>query len=143
MKVIYGFGKTKLNFSYPVVAIGIFDGLHRDHQTLIKQLVKRARSVKGQAIVLTFYPHPVHVLHPEVYLPYIISLSYRLKLLQDLGVDVCIVGKFTKAFSHLTPDEFVLKYLVRRIQVKEVFVGDDFRFGVHREGNSVLFSEMA
>ncbi len=143
MKVIYGLGKTKLRFSNPIVAIGIFDGLHRGHQILIKKLVNRVRKVHGQSIVLTFYPHPVHVLHPEVYLPYIISLTHRLKLLEEMGVDVCIVEKFTKSFSKLTPDEFVVKYLVKKIGVKEIFVGDDFRFGARREGNSIVFNEMA
>ncbi len=64
MKVIYGLGPTKLEFSYPVIAIGIFDGVHKGHQELIKKLIVCAKKRHGQAIVLTFHPHPVHVLHP-------------------------------------------------------------------------------
>ena len=84
MKVIYGLGPTKLEFSYPVIAIGIFDGVHKGHQELIKKLIVCAKKRHGQAIVLTFHPHPVHVLHPEIYLPFITSLPYRLKLLEEL-----------------------------------------------------------
>ncbi len=143
MKVIYSRGSTNLNFSYPVVAIGIFDGVHKGHQVLIKKLIACAKKHHGQAIVLTFHPHPVHVLHPEVYLPLINTLPYRLKLLEELGVDVCMVVKFDKHFSRLQPEAFIKKYLVNRIKVKEVFVGDDFRFGVDRSGDRNFFHEMA
>lgn len=143
MKVIYGLGPTKYNFSYPVIAIGIFDGVHKGHQELIKKLIVCAKKRHGQAIVLTFHPHPVHVLHPEIYLPFITSLPYRLKLLEELGVDVCIVAKFDKKFSRIQPETFIKEYLVKRIKVREVFVGDDFRFGVGRSGDRDYFQQMA
>jgi riboflavin kinase / FMN adenylyltransferase len=143
MQVIYNLGQLPKKIPNPVAAIGIFDGIHVGHQALIKQTVNRAKKIKGASVVLTFFPHPVHVLHPEVYLPYIISLSHRLKLLDELGIDFCIVITFTKTFSRLSPEQFIKNYLVRKLKVKEVFVGDDFRFGADRQGTSQYFKDLS
>ena len=141
MKVIYDLGKDKLRLRNAVVAVGVFDGIHRGHQALIECAVRRARALKGQAVVMTFWPHPVCVLHPDVYLPMIVSLSYRLKLIAALNVDTAIVVKFTKAFSGLSPEKFIKDYLVKFLRPKEVFVGDDFRFGQNRSGSLKYFKE--
>jgi riboflavin kinase / FMN adenylyltransferase len=135
MKVIFGLGKITSDLKGCVLAIGIFDGLHLGHQALIKNLVRRAKALNQKSVVLTFAPHPVYVLHPRKYLPYIVSLSYRLKLIEELGVDVCIVHRFTKSFSHLTPEQFIKKYLIGRISPREIYVGDDFHFGRNRRGD--------
>lgn len=143
MKVIYGLGKFKGNFGRPIVAIGVFDGLHLGHQRLIQHAVKKAQESQEKAIVMTFEPHPLQVLHPDVYLPMIASLSFRLKFIEALGVDVCIVLRFTKRFSQLSPQQFIYTYLVQTMHIKEVFVGDDFRFGKDRSGTLDYFKEMA
>lgn len=121
------------------MAIGIFDGLHLGHQYLIKQMIRRARVLGGTAMVMTFYPHPIHVLRPDIDLPLLIPLSYRLQLIESLGVDVCWVVRFTRQFSKLTPEQFIKRYLVDKLKVRETFVGDDFRFGQNRSGNLEFF----
>jgi len=141
MKVIYGIGKLSRDFKNSVLAIGVFDGLHLGHQELIKRTVSKARSLKRAPIVLTFSPHPIHVLRPEEYLPLVVSLPYRLKLLETLGVAKCIVIHFTKPFSKLTPEKFIEHYLVKSLEPKEVFIGDDFRFGYNRRGTLEYFRE--
>ena len=135
MKVIYGIGKTKFPFPNPVLTIGVFDGLHKGHQKLIRQMVRRAEKLKGTSIVMTFHPHPIKVLHPQKYLPYIISLDYRLKLINQLNVNVCYVVKFTKKLSDLTPEKFVEKYIVQEINPKEIYIGPDFSFGKDHKGS--------
>jgi len=142
MKVIYGIGKVKKVFKNAVLAIGVFDGLHIGHQKLIKAAVKRAKSLKGPAIVMTFSPHPVQVLYPDNYLPFIISLPHRLKLIKRLDVMACIVVRFTKRFSQLAAQEFIKRYLIDHINPVEVFVGDDFRFGQNRSGTIEYFKEV-
>ncbi len=139
MKVIYGIGQVKGHFKNVVLAIGVFDGVHRGHQQLIKKAIEKAKKIKGQSVVLTFFPHPVHVLHPDVKLPLIVPLDYRLKLLENLGVDICLVTHFTKPFSRLTPDQFIKRYLLKHLKPKEIFVGDDFRFGQDRTGTLDFF----
>lgn len=141
MKATYAVStKTKRPYNI-VLAIGIFDGVHRGHQELIKRAVRRARRIGGQAHVLTFHPHPVHVLHPQKYQPLITSLEHRLILLEGLGITKTIVVPFTKKFSRITPEKFVKDYLVKEIHPKEIFVGDDFRFGQDRAGTLDFFKE--
>ncbi|MFA5261914.1 MAG: bifunctional riboflavin kinase/FAD synthetase [Candidatus Omnitrophota bacterium] len=142
MNVIYGIGKIKKHFRNAVLTIGVFDGLHIGHQKLIKAAVKTARSLKGPAIVMTFSPHPVQVLSPNTYLPFIVSLPHRLKLFEQLGITTCIMIRFTKKFSHLTSHQFVKKYLTDAIRPKIVYVGRDFRFGQGRQGTLSDFQEI-
>ena len=142
MKIIYGIGGVKKPFKKAVLAIGVFDGLHRGHQILIQRAIREARKIQGEAVVMTFFPHPVNVLHPEINLPLIVSLKHRLKLLADLGVDACLVIHFTKSFSRLTPEQFIQRYLLNGIRPKEIFVGDDFRFGQNRTGTLDYFQEV-
>ncbi len=141
MNVIRDLGQNKIIFRNVVLAIGVFDGLHRGHQQLIKKVIARARKTRGTAMVMTFWPHPVHVLKPEIRLPLLVSLEHRLKLFENLGVDVCVVVPFTLQFSQLSPKEFIENYLVRKLKPVEVFVGYDFRFGHARSGGLDLFQQ--
>ena len=141
MKVIYGISHWKKPFNNPVLAIGVFDGVHLGHQDLMRATIKKARAIQGASVVMTFSPHPVQVLHPEDHLPLITPLPYRLKLLEKLGIDVCLVVHFTKKFSHLSPEQFIRHYIHRAIKAKVIIVGDDFRFGQDRAGTLNLFQE--
>lgn len=141
MKVIYGIGRVEKAIRNAVLAIGVFDGLHIGHQKLIRAAVKRAGEIGGLVIVMTFSPHPVQVLKPEQSLPFVVSLPHRLKLIERLGVMMCIVVHFTQRFSKLTPQRFVKRYLVDHIRPKEVYVGGDFRFGRERGGTLEYFRE--
>lgn len=141
MKVMYGVGQVKPVLRNTVAAIGIFDGVHKGHQALIRKMVASARRRKSPAVVITFFPHPVEVLHHQK-IQYLVSLSQRIELIKALGVDFVLVIKFTTRFARLKPEEFIRKYLVKRLGVKEVFVGDDFRFGENRSGDIGLFEDM-
>jgi len=142
MKVIYGIGNVKRILKNTVLAIGVFDGLHLGHQKLIKTAVARANILNGKGYVMTFFPHPIRILRPEIYMPYIVSLPYRIKLIAGLGVTGCIVSRFTKRFAQLSPQRFIENYLMRYIRPVEVFVGDDFRFGQNRTGSVELFEQI-
>lgn len=138
MRVIYGVGQVKTALTNTIAAIGIFDGVHKGHQWLIRQMVASARRGASKSLVVTFYPHPVEVLHHRK-VSYLVSLAQRLELIEKLGVDIAFVIKFTPNFSRLGPEDFVRRYLVKSLGVKEVFVGDDFRFGENRCGDVVSF----
>ena len=142
MKVIYDVGKIKKVIRKAVLAIGIFDGMHLGHQKLIARCCAQARKIKGKSVVLTFHPHPVQVLRPEIYLPYIVSVPYRLQLIEQMGVDLCVLQEFTKKFSKLTPKEFIENYLLKFIYPAEIIVGEDFRFGNNRLGDLTVFKEL-
>ena len=141
MKVIYDLGTTKIKKS--AIAIGIFDGVHRGHQLLIKSMVAQARRLKAKAVVITFFPHPAHVLRPDVFLPYLMSLEHRLKLLESLGADVVYIIRFNKRFAKIDPVYFIEKVLVAQLGVKSVYVGDNFRFGKDRSGDINLFKKLS
>jgi riboflavin kinase / FMN adenylyltransferase len=140
MKVVYGIGKVGRPFKNTVLAIGVFDGVHRGHQQLISRAVAEARACTGTSVVLTFHPHPVSVVHPRTHILTISSLEHRLFLLEQLGVDVCIVVHFVKRFAALTPEKFIKRYLIAHLHPRTVFVGDDFRFGKNRTGTLDYFS---
>lgn len=124
-------------------AIGIFDGVHRGHQYLIKQMLATARRLKAQPIVITFFPHPAHVLRPDVKLGYLTSLEDRFRLLKNLGVAACVVVPFNRSFARIQPEKFIKDILVKKLGVNAVFVGKDFRFGKDRSGDNMLFSKLA
>ena len=135
MKVIYDVLKINKKFINPVLAIGVFDGLHLGHRYLISKVIRRAKSIEGTSIVMTFFPHPSHVLSPKLNLPLLISLKERLNLIEVMGVDICLVVNFTRRFSKLDPYYFVKKYILKHVAPREVFIGHDFRFGRNREGD--------
>ena len=143
MKVYYGVGKINQKFKRPILTIGIFDGVHLGHQSIIRRIVREARRIKGSSIVLTFYPHPYHVLKPSRYLPLLISLEHRLKLLEDLGVDICIVQSFTDKFSKIGKQAFIKNILINKIHPLEIFVGKDFNFGKDKSGGIDLLKKQA
>ena len=123
-------------------AIGIFDGVHGGHQYLIQQMLLSAKRLKAKPIVITFFPHPAHVLRPDLKLEYLSSLKDRFSLLKSLRVAACCVVRFDRSFAHIEPQKFIRDILVKKLGVKAVFVGADFRFGKDRSGDIVLFQEL-
>ncbi|MDP3142656.1 MAG: bifunctional riboflavin kinase/FAD synthetase [Candidatus Omnitrophota bacterium] len=142
MRVISDLGQVKAQFKRPVVAIGIFDGLHLGHQFLLKKAVFRAKKIKGTSVVVTFYPHPSHVLAPKKELTFLISLKERLRLLKRLGVEVCVVIEFSRRFSQIKSEVFLQNHLIAKLHPQEIFVGEDFVFGSDRKGNIELLQKL-
>jgi len=126
----------------PVITIGNFDGVHLGHQTLFRKVQERARAVAGQGVVLTFNPHPIRLMRPEKRLPLLTTTAQKVRLLEELAVEVLIVHPFTAAFGALPAREFVQEHLVRRLGVVEVVIGHDYRFGRNREGNIALLQQL-
>ncbi len=135
MEVFYSLSQLK-QYPKPAVAIGVFDGLHRAHRHIIRSALKRSRATGGTALVVTFYPHPRG--KESIY-----SLEHRLKLIEELGVDACLVIRFTRAFSLLKAGDFLEKIIIKKIRAESLFVGKDFRFGRNAEGNIALLRAYA
>jgi len=126
---------TEANLDTPsVVTIGVFDGLHSGHQTLIKRLVETAKAGQRQAVVITFYPHPDKVLRdvPERY--YLMTPERRADLMLKLGVDCVITHPFNDEIRQMRASDFV-DQLVKHLKINELWVGKDFALGYQREGN--------
>ncbi len=118
----------------PVVAIGIFDGVHRGHQAILARAVRRARALRTRPVALTFFPHPAAVLAPQHVPPLLLSLDQRRAAFAACEVPRTVVLRFTRVLSRWTPEQFVQRVLVRRLQAREVVVGHDFGFGRGRSG---------
>ncbi len=129
-------------FSRTVVTIGNFDGVHLGHRAILGLVVQRARELGGQAVAVTFNPHPVKVLRPEVNLPLLTTQDQKLKLLTASGLDAVVVLPFTAEFAALPARDFVRQYFCERLRAREVVVGHDYCFGRGREGNIDLLKEM-
>lgn len=125
-------------FHRAIVTIGAFDGVHRAHQLILRRIVQRARALKGTSVLLTFDPHPLEVLKPHRPFVALTCIEHRLHLLSRLGLDACVVLKFTKRFSYLSAGHFIEKILVKLLGAKEIWVGFDYVFGRNREGNVAL-----
>lgn len=118
-----------------VVTIGTFDGVHVGHQKIISRLLEITRQTGGESVILTFFPHPRMILHPEdANLKLISTMSEKANLLEEAGVDHLIITPFTRDFSNLSPQEYIKDFLVNRIGTSRIVIGYDHRFGKDRSG---------
>lgn len=120
----------------PIVALGIFDGMHRGHRRIIQETVAHARSIKGTSIVVTFHPHPRN--KESLY-----SLEHRLRLIAQLGVDVGIVIRFNKRFAETSAESFIRDIVIGKINANYVYVGKNFRFGRGAQGNIRILKRLS
>jgi riboflavin kinase/FMN adenylyltransferase len=134
MRIIDDLTFTREDFSSPVVTIGNYDGLHLGHQAIIKRVIELARDGKKKAVVLTFEPHPVKFLHPELQIPLITPYRKKMMLLTQFGVDVTINLPFTEDIARMSAKEFIQEIVQRRIAPCWVVVGFNFTFGKGRTG---------
>jgi riboflavin kinase/FMN adenylyltransferase len=135
MRIIDDLTFTREDFSSPVVTIGNYDGLHLGHQAIIKRVIELARKDKGQAVVLTFEPHPVKFFRPELQIPLITPYRKKMILLTQFGVDVTINLPFTKDIASMSAEEFIREIVQRRIAPRWLVVGFNFTFGKGRTGS--------
>jgi riboflavin kinase / FMN adenylyltransferase len=137
MKIIHGLENLETGLKNTVVAIGVFDGVHRGHQEILHQTAREACSLGYQPIVLTFNIHPGELFAPAHAPTYLSSLAQRTELVEVYGggIEVVVVVNFTHEFASLTPEEFVSSVLENQLGAKHVLVGADFRYGKERKGN--------
>jgi riboflavin kinase/FMN adenylyltransferase len=129
-------GYENLKLISPVVTLGIFDGVHRGHKSLLDTLVLRARDIKGESVVITFHPHPRLVLEKNREgLSFLSTMDEKIALLGEIHVDHLIIIEFTLNFSKMSAWDFVEKILINKIGTKHLIVGYDHHFGHQGEGN--------
>jgi riboflavin kinase/FMN adenylyltransferase len=129
MKIIRGLRDLKRQRRSSVVTIGVFDGLHVGHRSVIRKVVEDAKRAKMASVVITFDPHPAKVLDSRHSVPSLISLKHRLRLIEELGVDLSLVANFTGAFSKIPPEKFIKDILIDKFRTKEILAGENFYFG--------------
>lgn len=118
-----------------VVTIGTFDGVHLGHRKIISRIRELAEECNGETVILTFFPHPRMIIHPEdESLKLINTIHEKADLLQELGVDHLIITPFSRDFSNQTAEDYIRDVLVRTIGTKKIVIGYDHRFGKDRLG---------
>lgn len=125
-----------------VGAIGNFDGLHLGQRAIIDRVVARARELGVPAVVITFDPHPLTVLRPEQAPLPLTTPEQKEKLLEEAGVDVVLILRFTPELARVPARQFVRELLHGRLGLREVYVGSSFVFGHGREGDLEILQEM-
>jgi riboflavin kinase / FMN adenylyltransferase len=125
-----------------VVTIGNFDGVHLGHREIFRRLKSAARLIDGVSVVITFHPHPLHVIDPSRRLTLINTLDEKITLIEASGVDYLIVIPFTQEFASIDAADFVEKILVARIGMKKIIIGYDYAFGKGRVGNSRMLESL-
>lgn len=124
------------------LAIGVFDGVHIGHQTLVRGVAERARGESATPMAATFDPLPIEVLAPGAPPSALSDIGERTRLLLAAGAKAVAVLHFTAEFASLTPEEF-LRRLASAGAVRRVCVGGDFQFGEGRSGNVETLHRLA
>lgn len=127
-----------------VVTIGTFDGVHLGHRKIIEGIKELAKEAGGETVILTFFPHPRMILHPEDQnLKLITTIDEKARLLEQLGVDHLIITPFSRDFSNQTAEEYIRDVLVNKIGTKKIVIGYDHRFGKDRKGGLADLQRLA
>lgn len=142
MKVIRGVEELPPSGRHRVVAIGSFDGVHLGHRRIIERAVEESRATGGESLVLTFDPHPLTVLAPRDKPALLTTAGEKARLLEELGVELLLVLPFDNRLARMSPEDFSLHLLARRIGVHLVMVGYNFTFGHQGAGDTELLGRL-
>lgn len=118
-----------------VATIGNFDGVHRGHQAILKQLVETAQQRSVMATVITFEPYPEEYFRPENTTARLTRFEEKYRLLKYYGVDEIACLKFNQRLADCSAQKFVEDILISRLNIQHLIVGDDFKFGHKRQGD--------
>lgn len=130
----------EVNLQKSWLTVGVFDGVHRGHQEIIKKLTTGAHAKAAPAVVLTFEPHPASVLSGHE-IKCLTLPDERANLLGKLGVDVVITERFTRELSTVTAYDFMAR-LTRQLGLQHLLIGYDFALGKGREGNATRLTQI-
>ena len=125
------------------LSIGMFDGVHRGHQTIIKNLNTAAQNKGLESAILTFWPHPRTVFNPNDDLKLLNTIEEKIYLLEKNKVQHLFLKEFDEEFRNLTGEEFVKQILIDKLNVKYLIIGHDHTFGKNRSGDFNLLQKMS
>lgn len=128
-----GYGPT-------LVSVGNFDGIHRAHAHVLREIVQRARAGGAKAVAVTFEPHPARILRPDSGLKLLTPTPEKLRLLESTGIDAVLLLPFGRDLSLMTPRDFAEQILKQRLNARELHEGFNFRFGHKAAGDTTLLT---
>ena len=125
-----------------VVTVGTFDGVHLGHREVLREISRRARRTGRPSVLVTFRPHPLHVLSPDDAPGLLTTAIEKKEILAQTGLDYAVFLPFTRTLARYTPRRFVEEILVGRMRVKELVIGYDHGFGRGRSGDAETLDAM-
>jgi riboflavin kinase / FMN adenylyltransferase len=141
MQTFHSLAGLPSDWTATVLTVGNFDGVHRAHQLVLGKVVERAREIRARALAVTFEPHPMRVLRPDIAPRLLTPLPRKLELLASLGLDATVVLPFTRDLSLVPASAFAEQILARGLRAREVHEGANFRFGHKAQGDVKLLAE--
>lgn len=143
MELIRGLHNLRERHKGCVLSIGNFDGVHLGHQALLKKLRLEGRRLNAPVMVMIFEPQPLEYFSPDKAPPRLTRLRDKYRYLAECGVDYLLCVKFGVDFSAISAENFVSRFLVQKLAVKFLVVGDDFHFGARRFGDIDLLKSLS
>jgi riboflavin kinase/FMN adenylyltransferase len=141
MQIIQDLAEFPRSLSYPVMTIGVFDGVHLGHQRILERLTERAQKKKGTSVILTFTPHPQKIISPAQAPLLLQTRDQKEEILETVDVDIMLRLPFTRQLSLYSPSEFALQVLHNH-GIREIHVGSNFRFGHRRSGDIAALTSL-
>ena len=142
MKIVREFENYTEN-TPKVLSLGMFDGVHFGHISIINLLKSVAQENNLETAILTFWPHPRKVFNPNDEIKLLNTLNEKLNLLENANLDVVFLKSFDENFRNLTGEEFVIQILVEKLNVKHIIIGHDHVFGKNKSGNFELLQKLS
>ena len=138
MQIHQGFQQLP-KFSKSVITVGTFDGVHAAHKKILQQLVTLANEINGESVLVTFHPHPKHVLHSsQSDLQLLSTVEEKIELLKGCGIQHLVIVPFTFDFAKISATDYIEQFLVNNFHPKKIVVGFNHHFGNNREGNLTM-----
>jgi riboflavin kinase/FMN adenylyltransferase len=134
MQVFHKLEDVPRDFGPSILSVGNFDGVHRAHQSVLKEIVSRGRLQSATSMAVTFEPHPIRILRPDAGLKLLTPTPEKVRLLSETGLDAVLLLPFTRDLSLMTPHQFAHDVLKKQLHAKEVHEGFNFHFGHKAQG---------
>jgi riboflavin kinase / FMN adenylyltransferase len=141
MQIFHKLEDIPPDFGPTIVSVGNFDGVHRAHQAVLRDIVQRSRQSHSKAVAVTFDPHPIRILRPDSGLKLLTPTPEKLRLLETTGIDAVLLLTFGRDLSLLTPHQFAEEILKEKLRACEVHEGYNFHFGHKAAGNVQSLAE--
>lgn len=141
MEIFYSLSEVNRDQN-TILTLGTFDGIHPGHQRIIERVVSEAAKSDSRSLLITFDPHPRTIVSNSGEIKLLSTLQEKIEIIRGLGIQNMLVIEFTKKFSQISSEEFVKKYIVDLIGVKEIVIGHDHHFGKGRGGDEMTLKEM-
>lgn len=131
MKVYHNIKEVK-PYKKTIVTLGTFDGVHKGHQAILKELVHQSSLMNLDSLVLTFFPHPRLIVSKDDEIKLLNTIDERIHLLESNNINHFVIHPFDEDFANLTPEQFVKNILVNQFNIQKIIIGHDHKFGKNR-----------